>query len=142
MNELSLYEKPVVGWKLSCEDSVNSEDNFTRQDAFDIMFMKMLNTQSDNLRVTMFYGPLFVAILAGIMLLMSLIIALQSFCRHKDCLVMMMSCSTNNGTFACASTILTAFLFFYLLLFVEALSETNSDIDFVRNELARVNECL
>ena len=90
----------------------------------------------------MFYGPLFVSILAGIMLLMSLIIALQSFCRHKDCLVMMMSCSTNNGTFACASTILTAFLFFYLLLFVEALNETNSDIDFVRNELARVNECL
>jgi len=107
-----------------------------------MMFKKMLNTQSDNLRATMFYGPLFVSILAGIMLLMSLIIAMQSFCRHKDCLVMMMSCSTNNGTFACASTILTAFLFFYLLLFVEALNETNSDIDFVRNELTRVNECL
>mmetsp|Transcript_11615 Transcript_11615/g.15743 ORF Transcript_11615/g.15743 Transcript_11615/m.15743 type:complete len:125 (+) Transcript_11615:1066-1440(+) len=106
------------------------------------MFKKMLNTQSDNLRVTMFYGPLFVSILAGIMLLMSLIIAMQSFCRNKDCLVMMMSCSTNNGTFACASTILTAFLFFYLLLFVEALNETNADIDFVRNELARVNDCL
>ena len=102
----------------------------------------MLNTQSDNLRVTMFYGPLFVSILAGIMLAMSMIVALKSFCRNKDCLVMMMSCSTNNGTFACASTILTAFLFFYLLLFVEALNETNADIDFVQDELARVNECL
>ena len=95
----------------------------------------MLNTQSDNLRVTMFYGPLFVSILAGIMLAMSMIVALKSFCRNKDCLVMMMSCSTNNGTFACASTILTAFLFFYLLLFVEALNETNADIDFVHGEL-------
>ena len=90
----------------------------------------------------MFYGPLFVSILAGIMLLMSLIIALQSFCRQKDCLVMMISCSTNNGTFACASTVITAFLFFYLLLFVEALNETNADLDFVRIQLAKVNNCL
>ena len=90
----------------------------------------------------MFYGPLFISILSGIMLLKSLIIALQSFCRSKDCLVMMMSCQTNNGTFACASTILTAFLFFYLLLFVEALNETNADIDFVQTELKKVNECL
>ena len=73
---------------------------------------------------------------------MSLVIALQSFCRQKDCLMMMISCSTNNGTFACASTCITAFLFFYLLLFFEALNETNSDIDFVETELARVNECL
>lgn len=54
----------------------------------------------------------------------------------------MISCSTNNGTFACASTVITAFLFFYLLLFVEALNETNADIDFVRNQLAKVNACL
>lgn len=90
----------------------------------------------------MFYGPLFVSILAGIMILMSFIIALQSFCRQKDCLMMMVSCSTNNGGFACASTVITAFLFFYLLLFFEALNETNSDIDFVKTELARVNKCL
>lgn len=106
------------------------------------MFKKTLNTQSENLRKTMFYGPLFVSILAGIMILMSLIIAMQSFCRQKDCLMMMVSCSTNNGGFACASTVITAFLFFYLLLFFEALNETNSDIDFVKTELARVNECL
>ncbi len=90
----------------------------------------------------MLYGPLFVLLLAGIMLLMSLIIALQSFCRQKDCMMMMVSCSTNNGSFACASTVITAFLFFYLLLFVEALNETNSDIDFVTNSLSRVNKCL
>lgn len=54
----------------------------------------------------------------------------------------MVSCSTNNGSFACASTSITAFLFFYLLLFFEALNETNQDLDFVRNELAKVNECL
>ncbi len=107
-----------------------------------MMFKKQLNTQSDNLRSTMLYGPLFVLLLAGIMLLMSLIIALQSFCRQKDCMMMMVSCSTNNGSFACASTVITAFLFFYLLLFVEALNETNSDIDFVTNSLSRVNECL
>ena len=90
----------------------------------------------------MLYGPLFVLLLAGIMILMSLIIALQSFCRQKDCMMMMVSCSTNNGSFACASTVITAFLFFYLLLFVEALNETNSDIDFVTNSLSRVNKCL
>ena len=106
------------------------------------MFKKTLNTQSNNLRDTMFYGPLFVAILASVMLLMSLIIALQSFCRHKDCLLMMVSCSTNNGSFACASTCITAFLFFYLLLFFEALNETSQDIDFVKNSLAKVNNCL
>ena len=130
---LGLYGRPVIGWKLSCESSPNADENFTRQQAYDLMFKKTLNTQSDNLRSTMLYGPLFVSILASIMLLMSLIIALQSFCRNKDCLVMMVSCSTNNGTFACASTVITAFLFFYLLLFVEALNETNSDIDFVSN---------
>ena len=107
-----------------------------------MMFKKQLNTQSDNLRSTMFYGPLFVSLLAGIMLLMSLIIALQSFCRQKDCMIMMVSCQTNNGSFACASTVITAFLFFYLLLFVEALNETNSDIDFVSNSLDKVNKCL
>ncbi len=107
-----------------------------------MMFKKQLNTQSENLRSTMLYGPLFVLLLAGIMLLMSLIIALQSFCRQKDCMMMMVSCSTNNGSFACASTVITAFLFFYLLLFVEALNETNSDIDFVTNSLSRVNKCL
>lgn len=123
----------MIGWKLECESSQNPEENFTRQNAFDLMFKKQLNTQSLNLRTTMFYGPLFVSILAGIMLLMSLMIALQSFCHHKDCLVVMVSCSTNNGTFACASTVITAFLFFYLLLFVEALKETNADIDFVTN---------
>jgi len=96
-----------------------------------MMFKKQLNTQSDNLRSTMFYGPLFISLLSGIMLLMALIIALQSFCRQKDCLMMMVSCSTNNGSFACASTVITAFLFFYLLLFVEALNETNADIDYV-----------
>jgi len=90
----------------------------------------------------MFYGPLFVSILAGIMILMSFIIALQSFCRQKDCLMVMVSCSSNNGGFACASTCITAFLFFYMLLFFEALDETNQDIDFVRNELSRVNDCL
>lgn len=75
-NKLKLYQKPTIGWKLSCESSVDSGDNFTRQEAFDMMFEKTLNTQSDNLRSTMFYGPLFVAILAGIMILMSLVIAL------------------------------------------------------------------
>ena len=55
---------------------------------------------------------------------------------------MMMSCEGNNTTFACASTCITAFLFFYLLLFFEALVETNSDLDFVQKELSRVNECL
>ena len=30
-NELKLYEKPVIGWKLSCEESTKEEDNFTRQ---------------------------------------------------------------------------------------------------------------
>ena len=107
-----------------------------------MMFMKMLNTQSDNLRSTMFYGPLFVSILSGVMILMAFIIACQAFCRTKDCLTMMMSCEGNNTTFACASTCITAFLFFYLLLFFEALIETNSDLDFVKDELSRVNECL
>lgn len=90
----------------------------------------------------MFYGPLFVSVLAGVMLLMAIVVALKSFCRQKDCLVMLTSCSTNNGTFACASTCLTAFLFFYLLLFFEALKETNSDIEFVNDSLAKVNNCL
>ena len=44
MNELNVYQKPVVGWKLSCEESQNDDDNFTRQDAYDLMFKKMLNT--------------------------------------------------------------------------------------------------
>ena len=90
----------------------------------------------------MFYGPLFVSVLAGIMLLMAVVIAIKSFCRKKDCLVVLTSCSTNNGTFGCASTFLTAFLFFYLLLFYEALNETNSDIEFVNDSLAKVNACL
>ena len=106
------------------------------------MFMKTLNTQSDNLRQTMFYGPLFVSILAGVMILMAFIIAFQAFCRSKDCLQMVVSCEGNNTTFACASTCITAFLFFYLLLFFEALIETNSDLDFVKDELSRVNDCL
>ena len=98
-----------------------------------MIFEKKLNTQSENLGSTMFYGPLFVSILASIMLLMSLIVACQSFCRYKDCTLIVTSCSTNNGGFACASTSITAFLFFYLLLFVEAYNETESDIDFVKN---------
>lgn len=55
---------------------------------------------------------------------------------------MITSCSTNNGAFICASTCLTALLFFYLLLFVEALMETNSDIDFVKDKLTKVNDCV
>jgi hypothetical protein len=81
----------------------------------------------------MFYGPLFVSILAGVMILMSFIIAIQSFCRHKDCLMMMVSCSSNNGGFACAAPCIAAFLFFYLLLFFQALNESKTDIDFVTN---------
>ena len=141
-NTLELYASSAVGWKLACEDDPSTKKHFSRKDAYDLMFKKTLNTQSENLRSTMFYGPLFVSILAGIMILMALIIAIQSFCRQKDCLMMMVSCSTNNSGFVCASTVITAFLFFYLLLFFEALNETNADIDFVKTELAKVNECL
>lgn len=79
----------------------------------------------------MFYGPLFVGVISGIMLLMAVIIAVQNLCRSQDCLGMMVSCKTNNSGFACASTSIAAFLFFYLLLFLEAFAETESDIDFV-----------
>jgi len=139
---LNLFQRQTIGWKLECESDADESKHFSRQDAYDLMFKKTLNTQSENLRKTMFYGPLFVSILAGIMILMSCIVALQSFCRQKDCLMVMVSCSSNNGGFACSSTVITAFLFFYLLLFYEALNETNSDIDFVKNELAKVNDCL
>ena len=141
-NVLRLYQRPVTSWKLECESDPDVTKHFTRQDAYDMMFKKTLNTQSGTLRDTMFYGPLFVSVLAGVMLLMAIVVALKSFCRYKDCLAMMTSCSTNNGTFACASTCLTAFLFFYLLLFFEALQETNSDIEFVNDSLAKVNNCL
>ena len=141
-NELGLYGRSVIGWKLECESDVNEGNHFSRQEAYEMIFKKKLNTQSDNLRGTMFYGPLFVSILAGIMLLMAILVACQSFLRTKDCLMMMVSCSTNNGSFACASTCITAFLFFYLLLFFEALSEANSDLDFVQKDLAKVNNCL
>lgn len=107
-----------------------------------MMYKKLLNTQSSNLKQTMFYGPLFVGILASIMILMSLVVALQSCCLKKDCLAIIVSCTTNNGAFGCSTTVITAFLFFYLLLFVEALNETSSDVDFMENELTRVNKCL
>ena len=115
----------MIGWSLECERDATSDKFLTRKDAYDMIFEKKLNTQSDNLGSTMFYGPLFISILASIMILMSLIVAVQSFCRSKDCLLIVTSCSTNNGGFACASTSITAFLFFYLLLFVEAHNETD-----------------
>ena len=87
----------------------------------------------------MYYGPLGIQIMAGIMLLMAVVIALQSLCRHKDLVLMVTACSANNGAFICASTCLTALLFFYLLLFAEALMETNADIDFVQDKLVKVN---
>ena len=55
---------------------------------------------------------------------------------------MVTACSTNNGAFICASTCLTALLFFYFLLFLEALMETNADIDFVHDKLEKVNDCI
>ena len=83
-NQLKLFQKPVIKWNLECESS-GSPNYLTRKEVYEMIFEKKLNTQSDNLGSTMFYGPLFVSILAGIMLLMSLIVACQSFCRFKDC---------------------------------------------------------
>ena len=74
-NELKIFSKPVIGWKLECESDSSSDKYLTRKEAYDMIFEKKLNTQSDNLGSTMFYGPLFVSILASIMLLMSLIVA-------------------------------------------------------------------
>ena len=56
--------------------------------------------------------------------------------------MVMVSCSSNNGGFACAATCIAAFLFLYLLLFFQALNETKTDIDFVTNQIGRVNNCL
>ena len=65
----------MIGWSLECESDTTSDKYLTRIDAYDMIFEKKLNTQSENLGSTMFYGPLFVSILAAIMLLMSLIVA-------------------------------------------------------------------
>ena len=141
-NRMRLYQKPVISWKLECESSPDESAHFTRQEAYDLMYKKTLNTQAANLKPTMFYGPLGIQIISGIMILMAIVIALQSLCRHKDPMLMITACSTNNGAFICASTCLTALLFFYLLLFAEALSETNLDIDFVHDKVEKVNACV
>ena len=132
----------MISWKLECEASPDDGQNFSRQDAYDMMHKKTLNTQSENLRPTMFYGPLGIQILSGISLLMALVITLRSLIRDKNPLQIVIACSTNNGAFICASTCLTALLFFYLLLFIEALNETNADIDFVKDKLVQVNNCI
>ena len=40
-----------------------------------MMYMKTLNTQSDNMRSHIFFGPLFVAVLAASMMLMGIVVA-------------------------------------------------------------------
>jgi len=130
-----MYQKPVISWKLECESSLDDGERFSRQEAYDLMHKKTLNTQAANLRPTMFYGPLGIQILAGIILLMAIVITIRSLCRDKNPLLVITACSTNNGAFICASTCLTALMFFYLLLFIEALNEINSDIDFVKDKL-------
>ena len=132
---MRIYQKPVISWKLECESSPDESDHFSRKEAYDLMYKKTLNTQAANLRPTMFYGPLGIQILSGITLLMAVVIALKSLFRYRDCMLMVTACATNNGAFICASTCLTALLFFYLLLFAEALMETNADIDFVKDKL-------
>lgn len=130
-----MYQKPVISWKLECESSPDEGSSFSRQEAYDLMHKKTLNTQAANLRPTMFYGPLGIQILSGIILLMAVVITIRSLIRDKNPLMVITACSTNNGAFICASTCLTAIIFFYLLLFIEALNETNSDIDFVKDKL-------
>ena len=44
LNELSIYQKSVIGWKLSCEASNDSSQNFSRLDAYDLIYKKKLNT--------------------------------------------------------------------------------------------------
>ena len=87
------------------------------------------------------YGPLGLCILSVIMVLMAITISLQSLCRHCDYMMMLNTCKTNNGSFACSTTAISAGLFFYLLMFIEALEETESDTESV-NKLSGVNECL
>ena len=55
---------------------------------------------------------------------------------------MLMTCSTNNGSNACGTTCITAGLFFYLLLFLEAVQEKEADIQFLENDMVAINNCL
>lgn len=66
----------MISWKLECESSPDDSEHFSRQNAYDLMYKKELNTQAANLRPTMFYGPLGIQILAGIILLMAIAVAL------------------------------------------------------------------
>ena len=54
---------------------------------------------------------------------------------------MLNTCKTNNGSFACSTTAISAALFFYMLMFIEALEETTKDTESVK-KLAFVNDCL
>jgi len=87
------------------------------------------------------YGPLGLIILSFIMLLMAITISIQSLWRSKDCIKMLNTCKTNNGSFACSTTAISAGLFFYMLMFIEALEETTKDTESVE-KLAFVNGCL
>lgn len=105
---MRIYQRPVISWKLECESSPNDSDNFSRQDAYDLMYKKTLNTQAANLRPTLFYGPLGMQVLSGITLLMVIVVALKACIRYKDLFMIVTACATNNGAFICASTCLTA----------------------------------
>ena len=70
---MKLYQKSVPGWLLECE--TRSDSPLTRKEAYDMMYMKTLNTQSDNMRSHIFFGPLFVAVLAASMMLMGIVVA-------------------------------------------------------------------
>ena len=43
-NVLQLYQRSVTGWKLECESDPDVSNHFTRQEAYDMMFKKTLNT--------------------------------------------------------------------------------------------------
>ena len=55
--------------------------------------------------------------------------------------MMLNTCKTNNGSFACSTTAISAGIFFYLLMFIEALDESEKDTESVE-KLDGVNACL
>ena len=43
-NELKLFQKPAIGWKIECESNSASSNYLTRQEAYEMIFEKKLNT--------------------------------------------------------------------------------------------------
>ena len=140
-NVLKLYKKPMIQWKLECESSPDSSERFSRSDAYDALYNKELNRLAPQMFEAMRYGPLGLAILSVIMILMAVTISIQSLCRNCDYIMMLNTCKTNNGSFACSTTAISAGIFFYLLMFIEALDESEKDTESVE-KLDGVNACL